>query len=70
MTLILADHQSSDDAEAEGGDAGYRESALDQNPEAPAELLDRGDLISADNIGDTVFSKHWLFSTLMRLIQV
>ena len=40
-----------------------------QNPEPPKELVERH-LIDADNIGDTVFSKHWLFTTLMRLLQV
>ena len=38
-----------------------------QNPEPPKELAD---LLNADNIGGTVFSKHWLFTTLMRLLEV
>lgn len=38
-----------------------------QNPEPPKELAD---LLNADSIGDTVFSKHWLFTTLMRLLEV
>jgi len=38
-----------------------------QNPEPPKELVD---LLDADNIGGTVFSKHWLFTTLMRLLEV
>jgi len=38
-----------------------------QNPEPPIELAD---LLNADNIGGTVFSKHWLFTTLMRLLEV
>jgi hypothetical protein len=38
-----------------------------QNPEPPKELVE---LLDADNIGGTVFSKHWLFTTLMRLLQV
>jgi len=38
-----------------------------QNPEPPKELVG---LLNADNIGGTVFSKHWLFTTLMRLLQV
>ena len=41
----------------------------DRNPEPPSELV-RRHLIDADNIGDTVFSKHKLFSTLMKLIEV
>ena len=38
-----------------------------QNPEPPKELAG---LIDADNIGGTVFSKHWLFTTLMKLLEV
>ena len=38
-----------------------------QNPEPPKELAG---LLNADNIGGTVFSKHWLFTTLMRLVEV
>ena len=37
------------------------------NPEPPVELAA---LLDAESIGGTVFSKHWLFSTLMRLLQV
>ncbi|XP_074660301.1 protein saal1-like [Tubulanus polymorphus] len=43
--------------------------SCDRNPSPPQELADRTELIHADNIGDTVFSKHWLFTTLMKLIQ-
>jgi len=39
-----------------------------QNPEPPKELA--AVLLNADNIGGTVFSKHWLFTTLMRLLEV
>lgn len=38
-----------------------------QNPEPPKEIAG---LINADNIGGTVFSKHWLFTTLMNLLKV
>ena len=46
--------------------------ADDRNPSPPPELTGESgeDLIHADSIGDTVFSKHWLFTTLMKLIQV
>ena len=40
-----------------------------RNPEPPKELKEDA-LINADNVGDTVFSKHWVFATLMSLIQV
>lgn len=47
------------------------EEILDHNPEPPPDLLkDHADLIHADNIGDTVFSKSWLFAALMKLIEV
>lgn len=39
---------------------------LDRNPSPPPDTSD-GD---GDAIGDTVYSKHWLFSTLTRLINV
>lgn len=39
------------------------------NPEPPRELAE-GHLIDEEMIGSTVFSKHWLFTTLMNLIQV
>ena len=38
------------------------------NPEAPSQLDE--ELLNADTIGNTVYSKHWLFETLMKLIQV
>lgn len=38
------------------------------NPEPPKELIS-DELIHADMIGDTMFSKHWLFTTLMNLIK-
>ncbi|CAH1787799.1 unnamed protein product [Owenia fusiformis] len=41
----------------------------ERNPEPPPELAKSMDLLNADNIGGTVFSKHWVFSTLMKLIQ-
>ncbi len=44
--------------------------ALDRNPEPPAELMKHKELIEADTIGSTVFSKHWLITTLMKLIKV
>lgn len=36
------------------------------NPEPPIELAA---LLDADSIGGTMFSKHWVFSTLMKLLQ-
>jgi len=39
------------------------------NPEPPKELMSN-EVFHADMIGDTMFSKHWLFTTLMNLIKV
>ena len=39
-----------------------------RNPEPPDGLLQETN--DADNVGDTVFSKHWVFTTLMNLLQV
>ena len=39
------------------------------NPEPPRELVEQ-QLLGADTIGNTVFSKHWLFTTLMKLLEV
>ncbi|XP_033824375.1 protein saal1 isoform X1 [Periophthalmus magnuspinnatus] len=41
---------------------------LDRNPSPPPANEEAGE--DADAIGDTVYSKHWLFSTLTRLIQM
>ena len=65
------------DAEITSGDVtlsdnegtGTESPSVDRNPEPPKELVE-GDLIDADNIRGTVFSKHWLFTTLMKLIKV
>uniref|UniRef100_A0A3P9ISM3 Serum amyloid A-like 1 n=1 Tax=Oryzias latipes TaxID=8090 RepID=A0A3P9ISM3_ORYLA len=42
---------------------------MDRNPSPPPEG-DGQEAEDADAIGDTVYSKHWLFSTLTRLIHV
>ena len=44
-------------------------STSDRNPEPPADLEDE-QLLDADNIGSTVFSKRWTLSTLMKLVKV
>ncbi|KAK3101312.1 hypothetical protein FSP39_002616 [Pinctada imbricata] len=40
-----------------------------RNPSPPPELLENRELLEADTIHNTTYSKHWLFSTLMKLIQ-
>ena len=41
-----------------------------RNPSPPPELREHSELLDAERIGNTAFSKHWLFTTLMKLIEV
>ncbi|XP_020790876.1 protein saal1 isoform X2 [Boleophthalmus pectinirostris] len=58
--------------DAGGDDASSSEGSqspeLDRNPSPPPASEEAEE--TADAIGDTVYSKHWLFSTLTRLIQM
>ncbi|KAI0228746.1 Protein saal1 [Lamellibrachia satsuma] len=56
------------ESDGENADRGIQGELKDRNPEPPPELL-KERILDADNIGGTVFSKHWLFTTLMKLIQ-
>ena len=56
-------------SENDGENGESRRDLSDRNPEPPAELLEER-ILDAGNIGGTMFSKHWLFTTLMKLIQV
>ncbi|XP_019712566.1 protein saal1 isoform X2 [Hippocampus comes] len=42
----------------------------ERNPSPPPDTSDGDEAEVTDAIGDTVYSKHWLFSTLSRLIQM
>lgn len=42
----------------------------DRNPSPPRLSAEEIELIQYDNIGETVFSKKWVLSTLMKLVQV
>ncbi|KAM8892302.1 protein saal1 [Spinachia spinachia] len=44
--------------------------AMDRNPSPPPRAAGDETTGDVDAIGDTVYSKHWLFSTLTRLIQM
>lgn len=44
--------------------------AMDRNPSPPPDSASGEEDEAQDAIGDTVYSKHWLFSTLTRLIHV
>ncbi|XP_076304168.1 protein saal1 isoform X2 [Tachypleus tridentatus] len=41
----------------------------DRNPSPPKELLESSDDLVPDKIGETVFSKHWVFQCLIHVIQ-
>lgn len=43
---------------------------MDRNPSPPPGTADGQESEDLDTIGETVYSKHWLFSTLTRLIQM
>ncbi|XP_029010057.1 protein saal1 isoform X2 [Betta splendens] len=43
---------------------------MDRNPSPPPDSADQDEDEALDSIGDTVYSKHWLFSTLTRLIHI
>lgn len=49
---------------------GSQSPVMDRNPSPPPEVADGEEDEDLDAIGDTVYSKHWLFSTLTRLIHV
>ncbi|KAL4225649.1 Protein saal1 [Mactra antiquata] len=44
-------------------------SDCDRNPSPPPELTENPDLLLAESVGNTAFSKHWLFTTLIKLIE-
>uniref|UniRef100_A0A3Q0RQH6 Serum amyloid A-like 1 n=1 Tax=Amphilophus citrinellus TaxID=61819 RepID=A0A3Q0RQH6_AMPCI len=43
---------------------------MDRNPSPPPDAADGAEDEDVDAIGDTVYSKHWFFSTLTRLINM
>uniref|UniRef100_A0A7N6AIX6 Serum amyloid A like 1 n=1 Tax=Anabas testudineus TaxID=64144 RepID=A0A7N6AIX6_ANATE len=59
----VEDERSSSPAEAQSP-------VIDRNPSPPPDTADGEEDEALDAIGDTVYSKHWLFSTLTRLIHM
>lgn len=49
---------------------GIQSPVMDRNPSPPPDTANEKEDEDLDAIGDTVYSKHWLFSTLTRLIHV
>lgn len=60
------------EVEADGSPSptGSHSPVMDRNPSPPPETTGGDEDGELDAIGDTVYSKHWLFSTLTRLINV
>ncbi|CAG5957906.1 unnamed protein product [Menidia menidia] len=64
------DGPEQEEQESPSAPARKQSSVMDRNPSPPPEKADGGKDEDVDAIGDTVYSKHWLFSTLTRLINV
>lgn len=58
------------EAERSSSPTGIQSPVMDRNPSPPPDTADGEEDGDLDAIGDTVYSKHWLFSTLTRLIHV
>ncbi|XP_070828922.1 protein saal1 [Chaetodon trifascialis] len=63
---------SAEDVETERSSSptGTQSPVMDRNPSPPPDTADGEEDGDLDAIGDTVYSKHWLFSTLTRLIHM
>lgn len=75
LNVLLSPDRRADgaeDAEAETSPspAGSHSPVMDRNPSPPPDTADGEEDGDLDAIGDTVYSKHWLFNTLTRLINV
>lgn len=58
------------DTERSSSPSGIPSPVMDRNPSPPPDTADGEEDGDLDAIGDTVYSKHWLFSTLTRLIHM
>ncbi|XP_069019553.1 protein saal1 [Embiotoca jacksoni] len=56
--------------ETSSSPAGPPSPVMDRNPSPPPDTADGAEDGDVDAIGDTVYSKHWLFNTLTRLIHM
>ncbi|KAL1247252.1 hypothetical protein QQF64_022628 [Cirrhinus molitorella] len=69
----MENNERSQEEEVDGDSCGSSTAGspeMDRNPSPPPEEDDTEVGEEADAIGETVYSKHWLFSTLTRLIQM
>ncbi len=64
------DGTEKEETERSSSPYGTQSPVLDRNPSPPPDTADGEEDGDLDAIGDTVYSKHWLFSTLTRLIHV
>ncbi|XP_049429181.1 protein saal1 [Epinephelus fuscoguttatus] len=58
------------ETERSSSPTGTQSPVMDRNPSPPPDTADGEEDGDLDAIGDTVYSKHWLFSTLTRLIHM
>ncbi|XP_059191557.1 protein saal1 [Centropristis striata] len=58
------------DTDRSSSPTGAETPEMDRNPSPPPDPADGEEEGDLDAIGDTVYSKHWLFSTLTRLIHM
>ncbi|XP_074534458.1 protein saal1 [Halichoeres trimaculatus] len=58
------------ETETSSSPSGKESPDLDRNPSPPRDTADGEEGEDVDAIGETVYSKHWLFSTLTRLINM
>ncbi|XP_031138849.1 protein saal1 [Sander lucioperca] len=58
------------ESERSSSPTGIQSPIMDRNPSPPPDAADGEEDGDLDAIGDTVYSKHWLFSTLTRLIHM
>lgn len=64
------DGAEEEENERSSSPAGLQSPEMDRNPSPPPGADDEKTDGDVDAIGETVYSKHWLFSTLTRLIRV
>lgn len=69
--MIMERNECSTDVDGDrSGSSNAGSPEMDRNPSPPPEEDQPEASEEADAIGETVYSKHWLFSTLTRLIQM
>lgn len=56
--------------ESSSSPSGTQSPVMDRNPSPPPDAANGEEDEDVDAIGGTIYSKHWLFSTLTRLIDV